>query len=116
MAKVVFDNRVNSHVINHTTDGVVTSWTGITKMVLDLISINSVNSDVQLDTSVVGETTVVTFVVDGELIFNLGDQDIALGDYTVELSSVDGSSKVTQLIHPDREQLVFTISSTETIT
>ena len=113
---IVFDNRDNTNTIKHNTDGVATDWSLVVYMVLDLVCLTSVNSDVQLKTNVVGQTNVIDYSTPGVLIFSLGDQDIVSGTYTVELASVDSSGDITQLIHLDREQLVFNITSTETVT
>lgn len=111
----IFNDRINTNVIRHTTSGVDTIWTGVDHMVLDLISLDQ-GSNVQLDTSAVGEETTVDFTINGFLTFLLGDKSVTAGKYRVQLAAVDGSGNITQLIHYDKDFVVFKFSTTKTVT
>lgn len=111
---IVFDDRINTNSLNHKTDGIATSWNNVSRMVLDLISMDDGGTDLQFDTSISGED-VVDFITIGLLVFTLGDQNIIAGNYEVELTAVDSSGNKTQLIHPNGEFLIFNFSSTKTI-
>lgn len=111
----IFLNRINTNTLLHTSGGSNTVWTGIDHMVLDLIGIDDGLADVQLNTSAIGEEDTVDFSTNGFLVFSLGDKGIASGSYLVELTAVDGSGNLTQIIHPDREHVVFKIHDTKPI-
>ena len=111
----VFINRTNTNTLTHKTLGVSTSWAGIDHMVIDLHALDDGLSDVQLDTSQVGQENSVDFSVNGFLIFTLGDKSVPAGSYTLELTAVDASGNKTQLMHPDREYTVFQFISTKSV-
>lgn len=111
----IFNDRDNTNTLNHTTGGLSTVWTGVSHMVLDLIALDSTNSDIQFSTNVVGED-VVDFSTNGLLIFTLGNESVAAGKYQIQLVAVDGSNNKTQIIHPDRDLVTFKFSTTKTIT
>lgn len=106
---LVFDNRNDINIILHKTSGIDTIWDSVDHIVLDLTLVTDNTIATQLSTEVAGQTNTVDFTVDGKLKFSLGDQDIPIGNYVLELSSVDSSGNKTQLIHKDREQVVFKI-------
>ena len=111
--ETVFNNRINTHSIKHTSSGFDTVWAGIDHMVLDLISLDG-GSDVQIDTTT--EPTAIDFSVNGVLTFLLGDKGVAIGSYQVQLVAVDGSDEKTQIIHSDKDYVVFNFSATKTVT
>jgi len=112
----IFSNRINTNILKHTTSGTNTVWSGIDHIVLDLIALDDGLSDVQLDTSTVGQEDTVDFTVNGFLTFILGDKSVPEGSYLVQLTAIDSSDNKTQLIHPDGEYIIFSFFSTKTVT
>ena len=110
--ETIFNNRINTTVLRHKSSGSDTVWSGVNHMVIDLISLDG-GANVQISSAI--EPTLVDFSTNGYLTFILGDKGVTVGKYQVQLAAVDASSNKTQLIHFDKDYVIFSFSATKTV-
>ena len=117
----VFDGRTNTVVLLFTLYDPITdtdtpiSWTGITRMVLNLYSARGA-TPVVVDTATA--PAAIDRSVDGQITFKLGGLGIPVGSYRGRLTTVDALSNKSELFNEqDQHQVVvFDIVSTATVT
>lgn len=110
IVELIFENRINTFTLSvEEPVGTAKPWAGVDHMVLHLIDKAELLGNQTIDPAP------VNFSTDGVLIFTLGDQSIPVGKWKVQLTAVAAGGNKTQVIHYQRDGVVFTLIDTETI-